>query len=38
VQGAVRDVLVRSADVIREGQFVGRRGFGQFVDRVTIAG
>ena len=38
VQGAVRDVLVRGADVIREGQFVGRRGFGQFVDRVTIAG
>jgi dihydropyrimidinase len=36
VQGAVRDVLVRGADVIREGQFVGRRGFGQFVERGRI--
>jgi dihydropyrimidinase len=36
VQGAVRDVLVRGADVIREGQFVGRRGFGEFVERGRI--
>jgi len=36
VQGAVRDVLIRGADVIREGQFVGRRGFGQFVERGRI--
>jgi dihydropyrimidinase len=37
VSGAVRDVLVRGQDVIRAGTFVGRRGFGQFVDRVSIA-
>jgi dihydropyrimidinase len=36
VSGAVRDVLVRSTDVIRDGAFVGRRGFGQFVERVSI--
>ena len=33
VSGAVRDVFVRGADVIRDGAFVGRRGFGQFVER-----
>ena len=38
VDGAVRDVLVRGADVIRDGAFVGRRGFGQFVERGRIAG
>jgi dihydropyrimidinase len=37
VSGAVRDVLVRGEDVIRAGTFVGRRGFGQFVERVSIA-
>ena len=37
VQGAVRDVFVRGADVIRDGQFVGRRGFGQFIERGPIA-
>jgi dihydropyrimidinase len=38
VTGAVRDVLVRGTDVIRAGTFAGRRGFGQFVERVAIAG
>jgi dihydropyrimidinase len=37
VVGAVRDVLVRGEDVIREGAFVGRRGFGRFVERSVIA-
>jgi dihydropyrimidinase len=37
VTGAVRDVLVRGADVIRDGRFAGRRGFGQFVERTSIA-
>ena len=31
VSGAVRDVFVRGSGVIRDGSFVGRRGFGQFV-------
>jgi dihydropyrimidinase len=31
--GAVRDVLVRGRWVIREGAFVGQRGFGRFVER-----
>ena len=38
VTGAVRDVLVRGAHVIRDGEFVGRRGFGQFVERGPIRG
>jgi dihydropyrimidinase len=38
VRGAVRDVLVRGADVIRDGGFVGRRGAGQGVERGPIAG
>ncbi len=38
VSGAVRDVLVRGEHVIRDGQFVGRRGFGTFVERGPIAG
>ncbi len=38
VRGAVRDVLVRGADVIRAGQFVGRRGAGQFIERGPITG
>jgi dihydropyrimidinase len=33
VAGAVRDVLVRGEDVIRDGRFVGRRGAGRFVER-----
>jgi dihydropyrimidinase len=37
VDGAVRDVLVRGTDVIRDGSFVGRRGFGQFIERGRIA-
>jgi dihydropyrimidinase len=36
VSGAVRDVLVRGHDVIRDDAFVGRRGFGQFVERGPI--
>jgi dihydropyrimidinase len=38
VTGAVRDVLVRGADVIREGRFVGQRGFGRFIERGRIQG
>ncbi len=36
VRGAVRDVLVRGAEVIRDGRFVGRRGAGQQVVRGPI--
>jgi dihydropyrimidinase len=36
VSGAVRDVMVRGQDVIRDSAFVGRRGFGQFVERGPI--
>jgi dihydropyrimidinase len=38
VTGAVRDVLVRGQDVIRDGAFVGRRGFGRFTERGAVAG
>jgi dihydropyrimidinase len=38
VRGAVRDVLVRGTDAIRDGAFVGRRGFGEYVDRGPISG
>jgi dihydroorotase-like cyclic amidohydrolase len=38
VEGAVRDVVVRGTDVIRSGAFVGRRGFGQFLERGAISG
>ena len=38
VEGAVRDVFVRGASVIRSGRFVGRRGAGQFVERGDLAG
>ena len=38
VRGAVRDVLVRGRDVIRDGIFVGRRGAGAFLERGQIAG
>lgn len=33
VTGAVRSVLVRGSWVVRDGAFVGRRGFGRFVER-----
>lgn len=33
VQGAVRSVFVRGRAVIRDGAFVGQRGFGRFVER-----
>jgi dihydropyrimidinase len=36
VIGQVRDVLVRGTDVIRDGTYVGRRGFGAFLERGTI--
>jgi dihydropyrimidinase len=38
VRGAVRDVLVRGTDVIRDGAFVGRRGAGRYIERGPIAG
>jgi dihydropyrimidinase len=34
--GAVRSVFVRGRAVIRDGAFVGRRGFGQFVMRGSV--
>ncbi len=34
VPGVVRDVLVRGADVIRDGAFVGTRGQGRYVERT----
>jgi dihydropyrimidinase len=37
VRGAVRSVLLRGEPVIREGEFVGRRGAGRFVER-SLAG
>src|SRR5262245_10668055 len=33
VTGAIRDVLVRGTAVVRSGSFVGRRGYGAFVER-----
>ena len=33
IRGAVRDVFVRGRDVIRDGAFVGTRGFGRFIER-----
>jgi dihydropyrimidinase len=33
--GAARSVFVRGEPVIRDGRFVGRRGFGRFVERRT---
>jgi dihydropyrimidinase len=38
VTGAVRSVFVRGTPVIRDGSFVGTRGFGQFVEREVIRG
>ncbi len=34
VRGAVRSTIVRGAFVVRDGAFVGRRGYGQFVERA----
>lgn len=34
VEGAVRSVFIRGRAVIREGAFVGERGFGRFVERA----
>jgi dihydropyrimidinase len=36
--GNVRDVFVRGRPVIRDGAFVGQRGFGQFVERQRAGG
>ena len=36
--GAVRSVFVRGRSVIRDGTFVGRRGFGRFVERGRAGG
>jgi dihydropyrimidinase len=36
VQGAVRSVFVRGRAVIRDGQAVGDRGFGRFVERGPV--
>ena len=36
VSGAVRSVLVRGRAVIRDGLFVGQRGYGRFVERRII--
>jgi len=33
VQGRVRRTIVRGDDVVRDGEFVGRRGFGRFQAR-----
>jgi dihydropyrimidinase len=35
--GLVRSVLVRGEYVIRDGHFVGRRGYGRFVERSAVA-
>ncbi len=35
--GAVRFVFVRGSAVVRDGAFVGRRGFGKFVERGPVA-
>ena len=38
LSGAVRSVFVRGQPVIRDGEFVGTRGFGQFVERGQAGG
>jgi dihydropyrimidinase len=38
ITGAVRSVFVRGRQVIRDGAFVGTRGFGQFVERGRAGG
>jgi dihydropyrimidinase len=37
VGGAVRHVLVRGRTVVRNGAFVGERGFGRFIERGPVA-
>ncbi len=37
VRGAVRSVFLRGQPVVRDGQFVGRRGAGGFIERTTPA-
>lgn len=37
VRGAVRTVLVRGSEIVRDGEFVGRRGFGRFQERRLTA-
>ncbi len=36
VSGAVRSVFVRGEPVVRDGRFVGRRGYGSFVERGAV--
>ena len=36
-RGAVRSVFVRGAAVIRDGAFVGQRGYGRFIERGPVA-
>jgi dihydropyrimidinase len=36
VAGAVRSVFVRGAAIVRDGAFVGQRGFGRFIERGPI--
>ncbi len=38
LSGAVRSVFVRGRPVIRDGAFVGQRGFGRFVERGAAGG
>lgn len=38
LRGAVRSVFVRGRSVVRDGAFVGQRGFGQFVERSAAGG
>jgi dihydropyrimidinase len=38
LSGAVRSVFVRGRPVIRDGAFVGERGFGRFVGRTQAGG
>ena len=33
VSGGVRSTIVRGSFVVRDGRFVGRRGYGRFVER-----
>src|SRR5207247_8297984 len=38
VTGAFRSVFVRGRPVIRDGAFIGQRGFGRFVERGAAGG
>jgi hypothetical protein len=33
IKGAIRSTLVRGRAIVRDGAFVGERGFGRFVER-----